>query len=97
MRNVLLALVVLSAPLALAQDLPDASLPDASVGMGGAEQGSEENDPGAPCLSDRECDRGFTCRTGRCSPSPIKEAKCGGLEASGAMAAVGLVLARRRR
>lgn len=102
MRNVLLtvrvmlAAIVLSAPLAWAQELPDAALPDASVGMGGAEHGSEENDPNGPCLDSRECERGFTCQSGRCTPTPIREAKCGGVAVT-SLLAVGVVLARRRR
>jgi hypothetical protein len=52
-----------------AQELPDAGLPDASVGEGGADRGSEENDPnGGPCLDAKSCGQGFGCVEGRCVP-----------------------------
>lgn len=78
----------------------DASVPDASVGMGGPEMTSEENDMRDPCLSSRECDRGFACTNGRCVPAPVRNAAgCGG----GALAlltlpltALALTFTRRR-
>ncbi|GMU61837.1 MAG: hypothetical protein AMXMBFR34_36000 [Myxococcaceae bacterium] len=99
MRSALaLALLFALTPAAsLGQDLPDASLPDASVGQGGAERGSEENDPGGPCLDSRDCEGGFTCQNGRCVPGGIKRTGCGGTAAlATVLVGVGLVLSRRR-
>lgn len=92
------AALLLAAPTAFAQDLPDASLPDASVGQGGADRGSEENETGGPCLDSRDCEGGFTCQAGRCVPGAVKTAGCGGTAALGVLATgVGLTLVRRRR
>ena len=47
----------------------DASIPDASVGSGGAET-SQEKDEGRAngvCAQSRDCERGFTCTNARCS------------------------------
>jgi hypothetical protein len=95
----LLALVVTFSPaVAFAQDLPDAALPDASVGQGGAEQGSEENDMGGPCMDTRDCQGAFVCQAGRCVPTGVKKAGCGGTAALATMLlATGVVLSRRRR
>jgi hypothetical protein len=80
---------------------PDASVPDASAGQGGVDQTSEENDPNTqPCLASSECEHGFTCSAGRCVPSPVKNASCGGAPLGMVMLAVGLAGAqglRRRR
>lgn len=95
MKTTLLTLMLLAGPaLAL-----DASLPDASAGMGGPDMNSEENDMRDPCLSSKECDRGFTCNNGRCVPAPIRNASgCGGgLAVSLLPLATGLVLLARRR
>jgi uncharacterized protein (TIGR03382 family) len=89
---------------ARAQDLPDASLPDASVGAGGADHTSEENDPAGACLASSDCDRGFTCRSGRCVYSRIIDATFTGCEAAGpgllggvlGLAALGWSRRRRR-
>ncbi|MEW5743198.1 MAG: hypothetical protein AB1938_30060 [Myxococcota bacterium] len=90
-------LLALCPGLALAQDLPDASLPDASVGQGGAEHGSEENDPGGPCLDSRDCEGGFTCANGRCVPGGVRKTGCGGTAAlATVLVAAGLVVSRRR-
>jgi len=83
---------------AFAQDLPDASLPDASVGQGGADQSSEENDVGGPCLSTADCEGRFVCQGGRCVPSDVKKAGCGSTAVTATLlAGVGLLLSRRRR
>lgn len=83
---------------ALAQDLPDASLPDASVGGGGADMTSEENDQGVPCLDSRDCEGRFTCDRGRCVPGSVKKVGCGGTAALGTLVlGAGLVVTRRRR
>ena len=80
---------------------PDASVPDASVGQGGVDQTSEENDPNTlPCLSSADCEHGFTCRGRRCVPTPVKNASCGGAPLAAVMLAGGVVLVgglRRRR
>lgn len=85
---------------ALAQDLPDAGLPDASVGETGAERASEEEDTAAtPCLSDRDCDRGLMCKQTRCVWRPWREATVEGCSSTGGLSVLGLalvVLARRR-
>lgn len=86
------------APASRAQDLPDAALPDASVGEGGAGQSSEENDTGSPCLDARDCTGGFTCDQGRCVPGTVKKVGCGGTAALGTLVlGAGLLLTRRRR
>jgi hypothetical protein len=83
---------------ALAQDLPDASLPDASVGQGGANRDVEENDERGTCVDSKDCERGFVCEKGWCVPGNIRKAGCGGTGAlATALVAVGLVLRRRRR
>ncbi len=53
---------------------------------------------GAPCLDARQCDRGLACKSGRCVPSaPRVVPACGGAPAVVMLAALGLVLAQRRR
>ncbi len=101
---VLLAVWLILAPWAAWADEFDASLPpipDASVGMGGPDMNSEENDPtNQPCLTSSQCDLKTSCVNGRCIPGPARNAAgCGG----GALAALttvslglGLVLTRRR-
>lgn len=76
MARILLLLVLTGAAVSLAQDLPDAGLPDASVGQGGADQGSEENDPNGACRSDRDCLGATACVNGSCKPTPVKELGC---------------------
>ena len=83
---------------ALAQELPDAGLPDASVGSGGPDMNGEENDPsGGTCLDDSTCDRGFQCVERRCVPRPVQNVGCSaaGLELLAGLSLVGLL--RRRR
>ncbi|MCU0701941.1 MAG: hypothetical protein MUC96_36025 [Myxococcaceae bacterium] len=76
MKRALPFFFLLLAPAAMALD---ASIPDASAGMGGADMTSEENEMRDPCLSSRECERGFVCTDGRCTPAPIRNASgCGG-------------------
>jgi len=67
--------LLVGAPAA-AQELPDSGLPDGSVGMGGADQTNEENDLGGPCVTSTECDRGFACTNGRCTPTKVKNLGC---------------------
>ncbi len=56
---------------ALAQIPPsefDASIPDASMGNGGAETSQEmEEHPNTVCMQSHDCERGFACTNGRCS------------------------------
>jgi hypothetical protein len=91
-----LTMVLLAAPaFAL-----DASIPDASAGMGGADMTSEENQMSDPCLSARDCERGFACTNGRCVPGTVKMATTSGCGGSLAVMmlplAAGLVLSGRR-
>ena len=88
---------------AWADDL-DASLPgipDGSVGQGGADMTSEENDPNATCLDSSQCDLRTSCVNGRCIPKPPRNAAgCGGGAQSSLTlvgAGLGLVLWRRRQ
>lgn len=75
---------------------PDASLPDASVGQGGADQTSEEADQNdLPCLTSSDCDGPFTCTDGRCVPAPIRHASCGA--GAGALAGVAALVRARKR
>lgn len=87
----LLALLLCSlAPLAWGQvDLPDAGLPDASVGGTGAERASEEEEDATnnPCLSDNDCDNGLQCKNSKCTWRPWREAT-----QEGCSAAPGLML-----
>lgn len=53
---------------------------------------------GSPCLDARQCDRGLACKNGRCVPqAPRVVPACGGSPAVVFVAALGLVLAGRRR
>jgi hypothetical protein len=93
---------ILSGSLALAQaDLPDAGLPDAAVGETGAERSSEEEDANlqTPCLSSRDCDRGWACNAGKCTWQQYREAEFEGCGAAPGLIAVAalLMLARSRR
>ncbi|MDX2014354.1 MAG: hypothetical protein SFW67_29415 [Myxococcaceae bacterium] len=97
MKHALTCFFLMLAPTVFALD---ASIPDASAGMGGADMTSEENEMRDPCLSSRECERGFVCTDGRCTPAPIRNASgCGG----GGMAlatlplAFGLLVRSRKR
>jgi hypothetical protein len=82
--------------LALAQaDLPDAGLPDASVGGTGAERASEEEDSQAQlsCLSDRDCDRGFQCVKSKCSHRRFRDATYEGCSATSSRTLVWMLAA----
>ena len=86
-----------------AQELPDAGLPDGSVGEGSAEGMSEENDPqGGPCLVSKDCAQGFGCVAQRCVPTKPKTVGCASMPGSiplalTALAAMGTLLRRRRQ
>ena len=80
----------------------DASLPDASVGEGGADRDNPEQQDGRPvvyCRLDHDCDKGFNCVNGRCTWVGYRNATGGGcLGASGTLGlAFGLALVSRRR
>ncbi len=68
----MLVIAVLTAGLgALAQVPPsefDASIPDASMGAGGAETSQEMQDgqSNTVCAQSRDCERGFTCSNSKC-------------------------------
>jgi hypothetical protein len=94
---VLWALVMVLAPMNAPAQALDAGLPDASVGQGGADQTSEENDPNAaPCLDSKSCDNGFSCIAGRCVPGPRRNATGCAAAPAGALLAA-LVVGRGRR
>jgi hypothetical protein len=68
----LLFLVLFCAVGAAAQVPPsefDASIPDASTGVGGAETSQEMEDgrSNTVCAQSRDCERGFTCTSSRCT------------------------------
>lgn len=99
-RLVCLLLLVANPVLAQA-DLPDAGLPDASVGGTGAERASEEEEDAIsnPCLSDRNCDRGFACVNRKCTWQRYREATvegCGAQSVTGLCVFSALLLLRRR-
>ncbi len=81
-------------------DPQDASVPDASVGQGGADMNNEENDKeGLPCLDSKSCDARTACVNGRCVPTKVRD--IGGCSTSPgvglAMLAGLAVIALRRR
>lgn len=98
----MLLLLLVAGPVFAQADLPDAGLPDASVGGTGAERASEEeeDETSNPCLSDRDCDRGFACVNTKCTWRRYREATfegCGAETATGLWIAGALLLARRAR
>ncbi len=96
MRTLLFLLMLVAVPVA-AQELPDAGLPDGSVGSGGADRGSEEYDPNAAsCLDSKSCTRGFECVDARCVPVPVKQAGCSAAPAGLWLLAALAIGARRR-
>ncbi len=101
MRIILALMTVLAVPAAA--QFFDASVPDASVGEGGPDRSSEENDPnGQPCLDSRSCDRGFACQNGRCLPQARSSSGCAQAPAAvlvvaGALVALRFKSARRAR
>ncbi|MHB8877118.1 MAG: hypothetical protein ACYC8T_25765, partial [Myxococcaceae bacterium] len=61
----------------------DAAEPDASVGQGGADRDTQENEDSVGrtqlfCRSSKDCDRGFTCKVGRCTYVGYRRADNGG-------------------
>ncbi|MFZ5439886.1 MAG: hypothetical protein ACOZQL_07740 [Myxococcota bacterium] len=101
-RWLLLVTFLIWAGPALAQaDLPDAGLPDAAVGGTGAERASEEEEDSTknPCLSDRDCDRGFACVDRTCKWRRYRDATYEGCSAApvSVLLGAGLFLFARRR
>ncbi|PZR04432.1 MAG: hypothetical protein DI536_34305 [Archangium gephyra] len=97
LRRLALSFALLATPVVTAQELPDAGLPDASVGEGGADRDTEEADTaGGPCLTSNECTMGFSCVDARCVPAPVTNAGCS-TATFPALATLGLLLLARRR
>ena len=90
--------MLIARPVLAQADLPDAGLPDASVGGTGAERASEEEEDAIsnPCLSDRDCDRGFACVNGKCTYRRFREATFEGCGATGGLWLAGALLLGRR-
>jgi hypothetical protein len=84
-------------------DVLDASVVDGSVGQGGADQNTQENQDSTGtvqtvCNNTGDCDRGFECQANRCTYTGYKKAGSGcALGADAALLTVGLGLAFRRR
>lgn len=69
MKTFLCLVLLASGYESWAQELPDAGLPDASVGEGGADRGDEEDESShSACLDSKSCNQGFACVDGRCIP-----------------------------
>ncbi len=100
----LLTFALLAGGPALAQtDSPDASLPDASVGQGGADRDNPEGQDSADrtqssCRSNKDCERGFDCQGGRCTFIGYRKAAggCAAAPAPALLLAGAALLARAR-
>ncbi len=99
MARWLLVFALLAAPAWADADLPDAGLPDASVGGTGAERASEEEEDATnnPCLDERDCDHGFACVDARCQWRPYRDAEFSLCGVTPALPLLWLVLAALRR
>lgn len=96
LRHLALSFALVTSAVATAQELPDAGLPDASVGEGGADRDTEEADMGGgPCLNANECTMAFACVNGRCVPAPVQDVGCSAAPVS-ALLLAGLIFLRRR-
>lgn len=95
----LLVFALLAAPAWADADLPDAGLPDASVGGTGAERASEEEEDATtnPCLDDGDCDRGFQCLNAACTYRPYRDAEFSFCGTAPALPLLLLALAAFRR
>jgi hypothetical protein len=101
MRRWLFLSCIWAATAAAQVDLPDAGLPDGSVGGSGAERASEEEEDGLdhPCVLDRDCDRGFRCEAGRCTWQRYRDATfvgCATATTTDPTLALGLLVLVRR-
>ena len=59
----------------------DAMIPDATVGMGGADMNSEENNDGmagSSCMRGGDCAQGFDCVNNVCTYTGVRNATCVG-------------------
>jgi hypothetical protein len=79
MKALLISVSLLWGSAALAQgaDLPDSSVPDASVGEGGGDRMNEEGEgmqANGACLSSKDCERGFNCVSNRCVYTGVRTA-----------------------
>jgi hypothetical protein len=101
-----LTFALLCAP-ALGQSEPlDASIPDASVGEGGADRDNPEGEDGVgrtptSCRSNTDCERGFACDGNQCTFVGYRKAETSGCQAGVAalfapLALLALVRLRRR-
>jgi hypothetical protein len=98
MRPCLFALLVAVATPAVGQELPDAGLPDASVGMSGADRDTEEADPqGGPCLGPNDCAQGLTCQAQRCVPVKPVTVGCGSAPGGVLLLGLSALLRLKRR
>lgn len=99
-RLLALTLFLCAAGASAQADLPDAGLPDAAVGGTGAERSSEEEDQSlsTPCLSDRDCDRGFQCINSTCRWQRYRDATFEGCSTTGSgwLLGAAVLLASRR-
>ena len=77
-------MLLIAAPALGQAELPDAGLPDASVGGSAPDQKTEEQDSTTsdPCLTDHDCDRGFSCVNSRCTYRRYREATYDGCGAN---------------
>lgn len=108
--RVFLMALTLSASLGWAQDagdvvLPDASVPDASIGEGGADRDQQEAEDKTgrvptSCRDNDDCAQGFSCSQTRCVYTGVRRATGGGcLGAAPALLLTVAIasIARRRR
>lgn len=107
-RLSLLACLLFAAP-AFAQDAgSDAGrleIPDGSVGEGGADRDSQEQEDGTGrvaevCVNGAECSQGFACVQGRCKYVGTRDAEGGcllGVQAALFLGGFGLMVRRSRR
>ena len=97
----MLLLLLVAGPAHAQADLPDAGLPGVVVDQSGDDRASEEQDNSAssPCLTARDCDRGFACVNARCTWRRYREATyegCGAMTSTGVCLLAALLLLRRR-
>lgn len=106
--SLLLTLTMLLGASAWADDAGglDASLPDASVGQGGADRDNPEGQDttgqtATVCQNDPDCDPGFACDQGRCTYVGNRSAKSssclGAMPAALLVGGLAVALGRRRR